>query len=392
MLLVKGATLIDGSGRPALPKAAIVIRDDRFAWVGAEADLDRSQRFDQTIDATGKFVIPGLIDAHTHICWDGRVRADLAHTRSPYESVLVSIQQIARILDTGVTSVRDVGGDRGVDIFIRDRIKAGELIGPRLMVSGRWLCRTGGHGYWSGVEVDGAEEVRKGAREQIKAGVDMIKLMVTGGLATPGQNINLVQFTDEEIRTATDEGRRFGMITAADCHALAGIKAAVRNGVFSIEHGLFTDEEAADMMAKHGSMLVMTIKKVSEAEKDLPGLDEFLKKTGPLAGKVIRILRERNVPMALGTDDVMQGDGIPYVMDEVVKAGASPMETIVAATLNGAKAMAREDSLGSVEAGKFADMVILNSDPLASIGNVRDIHAVLRGGVEIKRPVVPVVI
>ena len=392
MLLIKGATLIDGTGRAAMTESAIVIEGDRIKWVGRQADVDASWHFEQTIDASGRYIIPGMIDAHTHICWDGRVRTDQVHLHSPYEAVLVSIQQIARILNTGVTGVRDVGGDRHVDIFIKKAINAGELIGPRLMVSGRWLCRTGGHVYWLGVEVDGVEEMRKGVREQIKAGADMIKIMVTGGLATPGANIHLVQLTDEEIRTATDEARRFGMITAAHCHALAGIKAAVRNGVYTIEHGLWTDEEAADLMASHGAMLVMTIKKISPLEKDLPGIDEFEKKAGALTSKVISLLRERKVPMALGTDDVMQGDGMPYVLEEVVKAGASPMEAIVAATLNGAKAMGREASLGTIEAGKYADLVILNSDPLARIGNVRDIHAVYLGGKPVSRPVNPVVI
>ena len=392
MLLIKGATLIDGTGRAAMTESAIVIEGDRIKWVGRQADVDTSWHFEQTIDASGRYIIPGMIDAHTHICWDGRVRTDQVHLHSPYEAVLVSIQQIARILNTGVTGVRDVGGDRHVDIFIKKAINAGELIGPRLMVSGRWLCRTGGHVYWLGVEVDGVEEMRKGVREQIKAGADMIKIMVTGGLATPGANIHLVQLTDEEIRTATDEARRFGMITAAHCHALAGIKAAVRNGVYTIEHGLWTDEEAADLMASHGAMLVMTIKKISSLEKDLPGIDEFEKKAGALTSKVISLLRERKVPMALGTDDVMQGDGMPYVLEEVVKAGASPMEAIVAATLNGAKAMGREASLGTIEAGKYADLVILNSDPLARIGNVRDIHAVYLGGKPVSRPVNPVVI
>ncbi len=392
MILIKGATLIDGTGRAAVADAAIVIEGDRFTWVGRQADLDKTQTFDHTVDASGKYVIPGMIDAHTHISWDGRVRADLAATRSPYETVLIAIQQVGRILNSGVTALRDVGGDRHVDIFVKKAIKAGEVIGPRLMVSGSYLCRTGGHAYWSGMEVDGAEEMRKGVRTQIKAGADMIKIMVTGGLATPGANINLVQLTDDEIRTATEEARRFEMITAAHCHTLPGIKAAVRNGVYTIEHGLFTDEDAADLMARHGAMLVMTIKKVSAAEKDLPGLEEFLRITGPRVNKVTRMLAERNVPMALGTDDVIQGDGIPYVMDELVKSGASPMETIVAATLSGAKAMARADSLGSVESGKLADFVILNSDPLVKIGNVRDINAIYLGGKVVARPVNPVVI
>jgi imidazolonepropionase-like amidohydrolase len=136
----------------------------------------------------------------------------------------------------------------------------------------------------------------------------------------------------------------------------------------------------------------MTLKKVSEAEKDLPGLEEFLRITGPRVNKVTQMLAERNVPMALGTDDVIQGDGIPYVMDELVKHGASPMQAIVAATLSGAKAMARADSLGSVETGKLADLVILNSNPLAKIGNVRDIDAIYLGGKPVSRPVNPVVI
>jgi imidazolonepropionase-like amidohydrolase len=318
------------------------------------------------------------------------VRTDLAAGRNPYESALIAIQQIARILNTGVTSVRDVGGDRHVDIFIKRAIESGELIGPRLMVAGQLICRTGGHGYFIGREVDGVEEIRKEVRSQLKAGADLIKIMVTGGLATPGANINLVQLSDEEIHTATEEARRFEKITAAHCHTLPGIKAAVRNGVFTIEHGLWTDEDAADLMAKHSALLVMTIKAVSEAEKSLPGLEWFERETGPKVGKVIRILRERGVPMALGTDDVMQGDGMPYVMEAVVNAGASPMETIVAATLGGAKAMAREAGVGSLEAGKLADLVILNSDPLAKIGNVRDIHAVYLGGMEVKRPVCPV--
>ncbi len=299
------------------------------------------------------------------------------------------MQQLARILNTGVTAVRDVGGDRHADIFLKNAVNRGEVTGPRVMVSGNSICRTGGHAYFSGVEADGVEGMRQAVREEIKAGADLVKIMVTGGVATPGQDIHIVQLTDEEIRVATDEAHRWKLVCAAHCHGVNGIKAAVRNGVDTIEHGLWTDEEAADLMAQYGSLLVMTIKPPNDPVH-VPGRLHKYMDRDDLIRNVIGLLRDRKVPIALGCDVITHGDGMPFVMHRVVECGMSPLEAIVAATLNGAKAMNWEDRVGSIEVGKYADLVLLNSDPLLDIGHVRDISQVYRGGKPVPRPVIPV--
>ena len=219
-----GGKLIDGTGMTATENAVVVIEGDRISAVG-KTDATPIPTGAEVIDVTGKTVMPGLINCHTHLCLDGSPDPITAlQQRSTTENVLIAAKHAEAALRAGVTAVRDLGGWEGIDLGLKRAINDGLTLGPRMLVSGKVLCMTGGHAHIMGREVDGPDEVRKGAREQLKAGVDVIKLMATGGVMTEGVDPGSAQLTVEELRAAIEEARKAGKLTATHAQGTAGIK------------------------------------------------------------------------------------------------------------------------------------------------------------------------
>ena len=265
--VLTGGLLIDGTGRDPIPNAAIHVKDGRIEWAGPAADLPADAKQVSHEDVSGKVVIPGLIDPHCHVCWNGRESVLDLVKRDRDLIVLEATQTLRSILASGTTTVRDIGGHDYVEMSLRKAVNSGFIAGPRMKTSGKVIAMTGGHAYFIAREADGPEEVRKAAREQIKAGADTVKLMATGGAATPGQDVMASQLTVEELRAAAEAAHALGRTTATHCHGTGGIKASVMAGIDSIEHGTYLDEETATMMVERGTALVFTLG-VSKPEMD----------------------------------------------------------------------------------------------------------------------------
>lgn len=386
-------TLIDGTGREPLARAALLVDEGRVQWVGSLADLPPVANGSQTVDLTEQIVIPGIIDAHVHISWNGRqdIR-DLLHLHRD-DLLLDAVQTVKGVLASGTTSVRDIGGHHYIEMALRRAIDSGRIAGPRLRTSGRILCMTGGHGHFIAQEVDGPEAFRKAAREQIKAGADTIKMMATGGVATPGQDIQASQLTVEEMAAAVEVAHALGRTAATHCHGTGGIKNSLLAGVDTIEHCSFLDEECADMMVKQGAAAVFTLsvgkplmqslppdlREAAQAQqKELAWLDDRVRESVTLA-------QQKGVLIGCGTDAggnafTPHHFSMARELEELVDHGFTPLEALTIATRNNAEILRWADRVGTLEAGKLADFVVLRANPLENISNVREVAAVYKDG------------
>ena len=393
--VLAGATLIDGSGAEAVANAAVHVQDERIAWVGQMDALPAAAQNAPSVDCFGKWLLPGLIDAHIHVCYNGAESVFALLERHRDALVLEAVDTVRRILSHGTTTVRDIGGEKYIEMSLRNAIQAGFIQGPRMKTSGRVISMTGGHAHFIAREADGPDEVRKAAREQIKAGADTVKLMATGGSATPGQDIMASQFTVGEIKAATETAHMMGRTVAAHCHGTGGIKNCMLAGVDSIEHGTYLDDETADMMVANGASLVLTLGvgdpdlesyplspvQKADAERRKPMIEKGVRQIR----KTIALARSKGVFLGSGSD----AGGNPLAphhysmareLELLVKNGIPAMEAITIATLNNAKILRWDNDIGSIEPGKLADLLVINGDPLKNISSVRNISAVYKGG------------
>lgn len=393
--VLAGATLIDGLGGAAAANAAVHVKDGRIAWVGRAGDLPTAAQNADSVDLSGKWLLPGLIDAHIHVCYNGAESVFALLERPRDALVLEAVDIVRRILSHGTTTVRDIGGEKYIEMSLRNAIEAGFIQGPRMKTSGRVISMTGGHAHFIAREADGPDEVRKAAREQIKAGADTVKLMATGGSATPGQDIMASQFTVAEIKAAVETAHMMGRTVAAHCHGTGGIKNCLLAGVDSIEHGTYLDEETADMMVENGASLVLTLGvgnpdlesyplspvQKADAERRRPMIEKGVKQIR----ETIALARAKGVFLGSGSD----AGGNPLAphhysmareLELLVANGIAEMEAIGIVTMNNAKILRWENDIGSIEPGKLADLLVIDGDPLADIRNVRKVAAVYKGG------------
>ena len=393
--VLTGATLIDGNGGEPLKNTAVHIKGDRIAWVGSAANLPADAQDAKQYDVSGKWLMPGLIDAHIHICYNGSESTFALLEKHRDELVLEAVDICKRTLSHGTTTIRDVGGEKYIEMSLRNAINRGFIEGPRMKLSGRVISMTGGHAHFIAREADGPDEMRKAAREQIKAGADTVKLMATGGSATPGQDIHASQLTVDEIAAVTEVAHMMGRNVAAHCHGTGGIRNCMLGGVDTIEHGTYLDEETADMMVANGATLVLTIGagnpdletfpltpvQKADAERRRPMIEQGVKQIR----KTIGLARSKGVFLGVGTD----AGGNPLAphhysmareLELLVENDLTAMEAIGIATRNNAKILRWEDDIGTVETGKYADLLLLDADPLVDIRNVRKIAAVFKGG------------
>ena len=393
--VLAGATLIDGLGGAAAANAAVHVKGGRIVWVGRADDLPPAAQNADLVDLSGKWLLPGLIDAHIHVCYNGAESVFALLERHRDALVLEAVDIVRRILSHGTTTVRDIGGEKYIEMSLRNAIEAGFIQGPRMKTSGRVISMTGGHAHFIAREADGPDEVRKAAREQIKAGADTVKLMATGGSATPGQDIMASQFTVDEIKAAVETAHMMGRTAAAHCHGTGGIKNCLLAGVDSIEHGTYLDEETADMMVENGSSLVLTLGvgnpdlesyplspvQKADAERRKPMIEKGIRQIR----ETIALARAKGVFLGSGSD----AGGNPLAphhysmareLELLAANGIAEMEAIGIVTMNNAKILRWESEIGSIEPGKFADLLVIDGDPLADIRNVRKVAAVYKGG------------
>lgn len=370
---VDGAVIV-GDGR-VLEHATVLVEGERIIKVaGRNINIPKNA---QKIAMDGQMLLPGFIDSHVHICFDcSPDPMASALSESQTMTTLKAANSARQTLLAGVTSVRDMGGKDGIDLALRQAINSGLIPGPRMIVSGQLICMTGGHGWQVGLEVNGVDEVRKAARGQVKAGVDIVKLMATGGVLTPAVEPGSEQLTEEELRAGVEEAHKAGKKTATHAMGTRGILNALRAGIDSIEHGVYLDEEAVSLMMERDVPLIPTLSALFNIaskgiEAGIPAFAvEKTLKVKPFHLESIRMAREAGVRVAMGTDA-----GTPFnihgenlgELKFLVGCGFSPMEAIEAGTRIAAQVLGLEKELGTVEEGKLADLILIEGNPLEDI-------------------------
>jgi imidazolonepropionase-like amidohydrolase len=408
VVVLKAARLIDGLGTPPINNAVIVVQDNKIAAVGEARSISVPANA-KVIDLGDVTLLPGFIDAHTHLI--GRVlgdpEGDLAVVKD-YESfaAILGVQYARDTLMAGFTSVRNVGASgRFDDMALRKAINDGWIPGPRMETAGHALGITGGHcdenGFRPGLldrsiadgVANGPEEIRAAVRYQIKYGADVIKTCATGGVLSEGDAVGATQYSFEELKALVEEANKLGRKVAAHAHGTEGIKLAVRAGVASIEHGSFLDEEGAAMMKARGTFLVPTLSAAEAVENAartgiLKGLRAEKALTAAAAVRhAIKLAVANKLEIALGTDAgvIRHGtNGHEFVL-MVEWGGMSNMDSIMAGTINGARLLGWDKRLGSLTAGKWADIVAVSGDPLKDIHNMQRVAFVMKNGVIYKQ-------
>ncbi|UCE54211.1 MAG: amidohydrolase family protein [Desulfobacterales bacterium] len=383
--------IIVGDGR-VLEHATVLVEDERIIKV-SEGNVT-IPKDTQKMPLDGQTLLPGFIDSHVHICVDGSPDpVTSALSESPTMTTLKAANFARQTLLAGVTSIRDMGGKNGIDLDLKQAIHTGLIPGPRMLVSGQLICMTGGHGWQLGLEANGADEVRKAAREQIKAGVDIVKLMATGGVMTPAVEPGSEQFTEEELRAGVEEAHKAGKKTATHAMGNKGILNALRAGIDSIEHGVYLDDEAVSLMAERNVPLIPTLSALFNIERKgieagIPAFAvEKTLKIKPFHLKSIRIARDAGVRIAMGTDAGtpfnLHGENMGELKLLVDYGGFSVMEAIEAGTRIAAQVLGMEKELGTIEEGKLADLVLVEGNPLEDIEILlkrESIRLVMQGG------------
>ncbi len=397
---IRAGKLIDVTTGRLLANQIIVIRGTKIEAVGANLAIPDGAK---VIDLSTMTVLPGLIDCHTHL-------ADLADAeplnvlqRSAAETAFLAIPNASVTLLAGFTTVRDVGVYRALnDVAMRDAIAKGIIIGPRMYVAGAYVTITGGAGAMTGLPpdiqlppdlrfgvADSPWEVRQRIRDLAHRGADHIKILSTGAVLTHGSNPKSIEFTPEELRAAVEEAANFGLRVEAHAHAAEGIKNAIRAGVASIEHATLIDDEGIALAKQHGTYLDMDIydEECIQSSPNTPA--DFLQHDADLAEAQRRNFTKAvraGVKMSFGTDAGVCPHGInARQFAFMVKYGMTPMQAIQSATVNAADLIGHSELFGSIAAGKSADIIAVNGDPLADIRELEHVHFVMKEGTVYKQ-------
>lgn len=400
--LIKAGRLLDVKRGRLLEDQAILIEGERIKEVGP-ADVVQSHAPEDTrvIDLGQATVLPGLIDCHDHLTGDPEHAGYAALGISVPRRALIGARNARRTLEAGFTTVRNVGAAGYADVALRDAINDGDIIGPRLLVSGPALGITGGHcdvnllapefDYTAQGVADGPWAARAKVREVVKYGADLIKICATGGVLSKGDQPGTQQYTLEEMRAIVEEAHKLGRKVAAHAHGAEGIKAAIRAGVDSIEHASLIDDEGIELAKQYGTYLVMDIYNddfILQHGKEVGMLEESLEKErqiGQLQRDNFARAVKAGVKMAFGTDGGVypHGDNAKQFA-YMVKYGMTPLDAIRAATINAADLLGWSDRVGSLESGKFADLIAVEGNPLEDITELERVKFVMKGGIVIK--------
>jgi imidazolonepropionase-like amidohydrolase len=404
-LTIIAEQLIDGRGGPPMKGAVVIVDGETIKWVGPR---EESGTLEASTVIQAETLMPGMMDAHVHLGGDGVANMELERLKESIGlSAFRSYANARRSLEAGFTSLRDMGGRQFVDVALREAIDRGWLEGPRLKVCAQNIATTGSHGdtyiapdittvdgtsFYGLILADSPDEVRRAARIQAKNGADVIKIIASGGVLSHGDEVFSPQMTLEEMKAAFQVARWTGKRTAAHAHGGEGLTLAILAGVDSIEHGTFLTQESVDLMAEREVYYVPTLTALHRilqhgVEAGIPEYAvEKAKEVQQVQFESLDLARRAQVRIAMGTDAAtpfnQHGDNA-VELQLLVEAGMTPAEAIVAATSTGSAALGLDDRVGTVEAGKLADLLVVAGDPLADINILQEkqkIELVIKDG------------
>lgn len=379
-LYIHAQTLIDGISDVPKQDQLITIEDDKIIQIEEYHEIN-----EDVIHAN--VVTPGFFNCHVHILYPVGFKFDTQF--SLMEKAFYAQKHCKEYLESGVTFIRVVGTEENYDLQIKEAIENHVIEGPHMYCAGKVICMTGGHGWQEGIESDGKDACLKAVRTQLRSGVDLIKIMATGGVMTKGVEPGNAQFTVDEMKVMIEEAHKAGRKTATHAQGLQGIKNALYAGIDSIEHGCFLDDECLERMKEQNTFLVPTlcapqciIDKGVENGVAQYMVDKTLKVKDAHVESVKKSY-EKGIPIALGTDagtPFNYHNNTAYEMELLARLNIPNMDILKMATINSARCVGVEKDYGSIEVGKQADLVCLNENPLENISNVRKINRVIQSG------------
>jgi imidazolonepropionase-like amidohydrolase len=391
--VIVNCTVVDGTDAPAKTDAGIHVEGDRILSVGPVDDVLRQAGDAEVIDLAGAYVTPGLMNMHVHLGLSLPGAAGLALASETLPQLTLRMAGNARAaLHAGITTVRLVGERGYTDFALRAAIGRGEVEGPRIFTAGHSIACTGGHGTGSGraVEADGAAEFRRAVRTQIKQGADLIKLMLTGGVAGEHEGMDTPQLGEEELRAVMEVAHQWGRKVTAHAGPAESIRQAIEAGLDGVEHGYGLDESVVALMLERGTWYVPTISVTRCGEYfERIGVPAWMAErslsSGPTHWRSLQLAIEGGVKIALGTDMIpaepFEGTvATVRELEHMVDAGMSPLRALQAATARPAEMLGVSAELGTVEPGKLADLLAVGSDPAQSASAFRDVLFVMKDG------------
>ena len=402
-LVLKAGLLIDGTGAPPVENGAVVVSEGRIAEVTTQDRLALGEREDvDVIDVPGGALMPGFIEMHTHIHCSAQTDA-YTHimTESDETFIMRGVSAVRAALGSGVTTMRDLGSRNQVIMPIKAAVGQGIIPGPRIIAAGTPITTTGRHCNMFGTEADTAEQVVTAIRAQFKTGADCIKIMSTGGGFTPGTNVRAPQYPAETLRAAVQDAERLGLRVAAHCHAAAGVRNCIDAGIHNLIHCSWLAEDERDVYDYDTDYADMIVEKGIYVDPTLAlGRLNSMRGRAPAAGgsgmgdparrfEILRDMWDRGVKFVTGMDAGMTNanfDDFAYIPQVMVEdMGITPMEAIVCSTQTSAECLGLEDEIGTLEAGKSADVLIINGDPSKDITALHSVNTIVSQGETVKR-------